>query len=258
MQIEMKVRDMAPLPVRQRKLGFLTLRHPAFGFTMVELLMALLILAEIATFTIPKVLSATQTNTRYAEAQEVLGTITELTYNYALENDGCFPGNLTCKFDQATGAIQDGKAIVSTPGQTSFNQFNAYLDNHLNYVEKGTCGTLPCWTLPNGTTYTLKLVGISQFRPSQYTIQVNGEILLDTSIAQRDANQYSYGGVDGDFADIFTYANGGAYGGINNYWFGSGWLGAFTSYTPSNASIFDLKEHPEDTCVAVGGWQCGM
>jgi type II secretory pathway pseudopilin PulG len=243
--------------VRKDGGGFMGGRSLAFGITMVELLMALLILAEIATFTIPKVLSATQTNTRYAEAQEALAVITELTYNYALQNGGCFPGNLTCKFNKTTGAVQDGKVQTNWNGETSYDNFEAYLDSHLNYVEKeGVCtvSEYSCWTLPNGTTYVLIYLTQTLFRPGRYELQAHGALFLDTSIVQINASQYSSSGVDSDLARIYTYANGGAYGGYNNFRIGAGAL----PYVPAFASVFDLKDHPEDTCVAVSGSNCGM
>jgi type II secretory pathway pseudopilin PulG len=234
--------------------GLLLRKRLASGITMVELLIALLILAEIATFTIPKVLTATGMNTRYAEAQEVLATMTDLTYGYALQNGGCFPGNLTCKFDKTTGVVQDGLAITSSNGQTSYDAFEAYLDSHLNYVEKGTIDSTPFWTLPNGTTVALVHLVQNKFRPNQYQLLVSYSIVLDTSITQINAQQYSVLGVDTDVAHLYVYAHGGAYGGYNNLLLGTG-SGA---YNPANASIFDLKDHPGDTCVTVGGMNCGL
>jgi type II secretory pathway pseudopilin PulG len=243
------------LLLRQAAKSFPGFRRPVSGITLVELLMVLLILAEIATFTIPKVLQATSLNARYAKAQETLATITELTYNYALQNGGCFPGNLTCKFDKTTGTIQDGKANFSNNVTPSYDNFEAYLDSHLNYVQKGLCaGTSACWTLPNGTTYQLNILIKNPFRPGRYELCAVGAAYLDTTIAQQNATQYSYGGVDADEAAIYTFANGGAYGGINNYNLGTG----NSPYNPAYTDIFDLREHPEDTCVAVGGWQCGL
>jgi type II secretory pathway pseudopilin PulG len=230
-------------------------QSPAFGITMVELLVALLILAEIATFTIPKVLSATGMNSRYAKAQEALATITDLTYSYAQQNGGCFPGNLTCKFNPTTGTPQDGLAATSSRGQTSYDNFETYLDSHLNYVEKSVCGTIySCWTLPNGATYGLTSLKKNLFRPGNYGLYAQGTIYLDTTIAQRNAGEYSLGGVDADANAIYTYANGGSYGGFNNWNLGTG-AGAYSS---GGASIFDLKDHPGDTCVAVGGSNCGL
>jgi type II secretory pathway pseudopilin PulG len=222
---------------------------------MVELLMALLILAEIATFTIPKVLQSTGLSARYAKAQETLATVTDLTYSYTQQNSGCFPGgSLTCKFDLSTGAVQDGKSGESYDGSISYNQFEDYLDSHLNYVQKGACHGYACWTLPNGTTVELYALLKYTFRPNQYQLSALYVIYLDTSIAQVSANQYSYYGVDTDYARLHVYAHGGVYAGINNWRIGTG-LGG---YMPSASSIFDLKDHPGDTCTKVGGTNCGL
>jgi type II secretory pathway pseudopilin PulG len=239
-------------PLRRRGAFF---PSSVFGFTMVELLMVLLILAEIATFTIPKVLQSAGMNNRYAEAQEVLATMTDLTYGYALQNGGCFPGNLTCNFNHTTGAAQDGLATTSSNGQTSYDAFEAYLDSHLNYVEKGISFGAASWTLPNGATYRLWSLRTRQFRPSVYELSATGEIFLDTTIAQVNAGQFSEIGVDTDWADLFTFAQGGAYGGLNNWSLGTGF-----AYDPGDASIFDLKDHPGDVCTnpSVGGSNCGL
>jgi hypothetical protein len=223
---------------------------------LAELLIALAILGVIATFTVPKVLQAKELNDRYNVAKEVEATLAALTYSYALENNGCFPGNLTCNFNHATGAILDGKASISLNGQSSYDQFEAYIDNHLNFVEKGVevVGNYSLWTLPNGATVRLLAPIKGVYRPGRYELYGYFSLYLNTSIAQVNAHEYSGGGVDTDFGSyIYSYTNGGVYGGDNAYYLGTG-----AAYNPSRASIFDWKEHPNDTCVAVGGTNCGM
>lgn len=57
----------------------------AKGFTLAELLISLLILAEIATFTIPKVLSAQQNTANNAKAMEFAATISAAYQKLQLE-----------------------------------------------------------------------------------------------------------------------------------------------------------------------------
>lgn len=55
-------------------------KRPSAGFTLAELLIALLILAEIATFTIPKILYAAQQQQKTAIFKETLSTISAVIY----------------------------------------------------------------------------------------------------------------------------------------------------------------------------------
>ena len=76
--------------------GMYQKRHGIFrGFTLAELLIALLILRVIAAFTIPKVLLAQQNQSNNAAAKEAAGTISAAYQAYVLQN-GTFP----------TGSIQ--------------------------------------------------------------------------------------------------------------------------------------------------------
>lgn len=54
------------------------------GFTLAELLIALLILGEIATFTIPKILSSSQNAQKNAVFKETIGALSEALYLYCL------------------------------------------------------------------------------------------------------------------------------------------------------------------------------
>ncbi|HEY9687586.1 MAG TPA: prepilin-type N-terminal cleavage/methylation domain-containing protein [Coleofasciculaceae cyanobacterium] len=62
------------------------LHRASHGFTLAELLIALMILGEIATFTIPKVLSAQQDQSFRAKAKEAAGMITDAMTVYQRQN----------------------------------------------------------------------------------------------------------------------------------------------------------------------------
>jgi prepilin-type N-terminal cleavage/methylation domain-containing protein len=56
------------------------------GFTLAELLIAVAILGEIATFTIPKIVSAQQNGAYKAASKEAAATISQAYALYRLEN----------------------------------------------------------------------------------------------------------------------------------------------------------------------------
>lgn len=57
---------------------------PNKGFTLAELLIALLILGEIATFTIPKILSSSQNGRKKVVLKETISVLSEATYLFCL------------------------------------------------------------------------------------------------------------------------------------------------------------------------------
>jgi prepilin-type N-terminal cleavage/methylation domain-containing protein len=65
----------------------LTRQIASKGFTLAELLIALAILGEIATFTIPKILSSQQNSQRIAVFKETIGALSEITYYGYLQGD---------------------------------------------------------------------------------------------------------------------------------------------------------------------------
>jgi type II secretory pathway pseudopilin PulG len=58
----------------------------ALGFTLAEVLISLLILAEIATFTIPKIITAQQSNSSNARAREAVAMIASAFQLYQINN----------------------------------------------------------------------------------------------------------------------------------------------------------------------------
>ncbi len=91
------------------------------GFTLAELLISLLILGEIATFTIPKVLSSQQNGTRKAAAKEAIAMVAAAYSTYQLTN----------------GASASSRFADITP--------------YMNYVKLDTSGTAfnGTWTCDN-------------------------------------------------------------------------------------------------------------
>ena len=96
------------------------MRARCYAFTLAELLIALLILGVIATFTIPKVLQSQQSSQSKAVAKEVAGMISGAYQAYSLDNQpvaGTRPSHLTpyfnyVKFDTAT-LLVDGHPLAN-------------------------------------------------------------------------------------------------------------------------------------------------
>ena len=61
-------------------------RNSLFGFTLVELLISLLIIGEIATFTIPKIVSSQQNGTRKTAAKEAISMVSAAYSLYRANN----------------------------------------------------------------------------------------------------------------------------------------------------------------------------
>ena len=95
------------------------------GFTLPELLIALIVLGVIATFTIPKILAAQNNQKKYAIFKETIASLNAITYNAV--------------------SIQDGSL---TP--TNFYQ---YFSTHLNVVNMdNACGNI--WTQADNSPNT--------------------------------------------------------------------------------------------------------
>lgn len=95
-------------------------RTPAPAFTLAELLICMLILGEIATFTIPKVLQSQQNNKYNSIAKEAIGTIAQ-AYN-TLQLQGLVTANTTGKdltpYMNYVKAYTSGFSIDGSPGNT--------------------------------------------------------------------------------------------------------------------------------------------
>lgn len=227
------------------------------GFTLAELLVALLILGVIATFTIPKVLNAGKSGARYSKAQEVAATLGAILQAYTLENGGCVPG-MTCRYNRSNGTPLDGGDTHSDPSSTptAYNALQSYLDKKLNYIKKIPYSGYPgcnLYLLPNGTVVGINSIDVLNFTPTKYDIAAGFFIILDTTLANADAGNYSVTGVDTQNAYVYAFSNGALKAGSNSLLMSQG-----NPYDPTYADVFDLKSHPNDTCTALGGTNCGM
>jgi len=92
------------------------------GFSLAELLLALLILGQIATFTIPKVLTAQQNAQKMATFRQEIATLSELAY---------------------LGVLQ---------GKLSADNVYEYYRDNMNYIKKCTTNstTQGCWDAVQG------------------------------------------------------------------------------------------------------------
>jgi prepilin-type N-terminal cleavage/methylation domain-containing protein len=122
------------------------------GFTLVELLIALIILGEIATFTIPKVISSQQNGRFNAVAKEVAAMASNAYQQLQLSNGASTNttvGDLTPYMNYVA---------FDTGGVTTVDDVPTY--------PSLTCGpTRPCLKLHNGAVMTynlLSLVGPAQ------------------------------------------------------------------------------------------------
>ncbi len=103
------------------------------GFTLAELLIALLILGEIATFTIPKIINAQQNSTYNANAMEFVGTISQAYQKLQME-----------------GLVTDDTGPYSLIPLMNYVRFDvtSTIDTQQN---SGTQPCSPCISLHNGS-----------------------------------------------------------------------------------------------------------
>lgn len=116
----------------RRNLGF-----PNSGFTIAELLIALLILGEIATFTIPKIIYAQQTQRFNAVIKEDLATVSQAIQLITL--NGQLSSSMT------SGALTQYMNYLAL-------DTSSQIDDAYGYAGSQTCSaTQPCAKMANGS-----------------------------------------------------------------------------------------------------------
>ena len=132
---------------------------PQKGFTLSELLIALAILGLIATFTIPKILQSTQTQSRDAVLKETVATLSDILYQ------GTLSGELT--------SANINEYFLSRLNAVEVCDTNANAQDCWDLSEMGTGNSAlpntPGVVLPNGAV----IVGFEN------SVNAEGERLLD-------------------------------------------------------------------------------
>jgi len=123
------------------------------GFTLVELLTALLILSVIATFTIPKILSSQQNAKRKAILKETYATLSQIHYVHVME-----------------GAQNEKLAI-------------AYFATRINALKicQNNAQSEGCWTHPINTPTNLMHGGLILHNGARLVGIENGSAIFDGS-----------------------------------------------------------------------------
>jgi prepilin-type N-terminal cleavage/methylation domain-containing protein len=93
-------------------------KAPARGFTLAELLIALLILGGIATFTIPKILSSQQLGQNKAVIKETFATIASAYSMYTLNNGASSSITMGALTPYMNYIAVDTTSIIDQPGGT--------------------------------------------------------------------------------------------------------------------------------------------
>jgi len=112
------------------------IRNSNTGFTLAELLIALMILGEIATFTIPKIIIAQQNQTFNARTKEDIASMSAIYQQYITRNGASSSLSLSSlnSYLNYTSLASSG-LIDAVPGSTSLD-----------------CSAWKCYRLANGST----------------------------------------------------------------------------------------------------------
>lgn len=151
------------------------------GFTLAELLISLLILAEIATFTIPKILSVQQNGSYKATAKEAIATIAAAHQQARLEN------TLTTSTTPST--LFQYMNYVATDTTSSLD------DTYTNGAIATSCNVRPCIKLHGGGTLwasTYSFGGSATTNAVYFLYDPNGSYSGTTNSGDKSLQIYLY------------------------------------------------------------------
>lgn len=114
------------------------------GFTLAEVLIALAILGEIATFTIPKIIAAQQNGQNNAKAKEAFATVSAAYQQYKLEN-----------------TVASNTPISSLTSYMNYARVDttSTIDGSRNDSATYSCATRICLKLHNGGMLAFGIIG---------------------------------------------------------------------------------------------------
>ncbi len=234
------------------------LRRIQTGATMADFLVSVFVLGIIASHSIPKIFhGSANLQRRYSIALESYGAVHQLMANYRNENGGCYPG-LSCGTIIGLDAFNVPITTDGLPGETltmgdpaMLSLYN-YLDTHLNYTRKVVFppSPWPWYYLSSGATITPGTVRYGAPRPGgQAVVYAKFYLFLDRTPEEANGLNFQGFGVDSPFVDSLRfYRTGESCAGYTHCGAQSG----SGLYDQESASIFDWKDHPEDTCSAIG------
>ncbi|HEY9686759.1 MAG TPA: type II secretion system protein [Coleofasciculaceae cyanobacterium] len=166
----------APSPLRMRR--------ASLGFTLAELLIALMIIAEIATFTIPKVL-VTQQNQKYnAMAKEMAGMISGALQSYSAKN-----------------TVSTNTSVINLLANTNYVkiQTSGLVDDVPGFASLSCGASTPCYIMHNGMGILVEndnyFCGTSTTDAVYFTVDPDGVYGGSTSGSSKSL-------------ELFLYANG--------------------------------------------------
>jgi prepilin-type N-terminal cleavage/methylation domain-containing protein len=129
----------------------IALRKQSIGFTLAELLIALAILGEIATFTLPKIISAQQNAKQLAVIKETVATLSEVLYvgtQFGEIDDSNFDTYMLSKVNAVKLCPNNVRDDGCMPQDLPYTTFPTYKGFILPNGAAVACGRAP--TTPSG------------------------------------------------------------------------------------------------------------